>query len=917
MLSLICIAMQLSIQAHAQQRVEQLIRQWAEKSEVSIGKIRYHLLRNGLILQHIHIQRQHDQVNIQQLLVKAGAEQLAGVSPHIGKVDISGLNAEITYANNSLWSDQSQWQQLWQSTTDIHVHDGTLKLYLDNLATAALRIHQFSYNQRGDHDKRIITASGHTQQQGYIHLLGQTDTSNRLHGELHWQHLNAQDLAKASALQAIQGWVDGQAFWQQDTGLQLHGSMQLSSQQPGANPNQLRFSAHQTVPTNQTNPPHWAMDLHATAWPLTPWSAALPQIGQHRLQAGSFNGSSHWQGHAGAWHITSPHGDIHDVIFTAAINNADNARSWYAKQLQYSDASIHTDKHHMHLSQLDIHHANIRLHIPANHPMDQCSEDNKPDWQLSTDKIITHQLNLSLALPQGNISLPSLHGSSHWPAGQPLVFKLQSTPPTKQKNQKTQKEQREQRKITSPAEIAEASSAWHLQGSLMRPRSVQAATSILNIRAQHIPLSQLRPLLPLQGDPNGTTTLDGTASLHAAISVQHGRWQMHGKASMQDVRLSHGGNTWQADHLQLKFGPVGMGLERQRISSFRAQHWHYTAALHPLPPPDQDTHADPKNMKYQPAWWATTLRNNNINIGQLAWTQGSISVGQPTSVWVDQANLTIQTIQPDQYAAFTLEGNLSGGDLQVQGAWNMLSASPDFYGTASLHAATPFFLHNWMNASGMPRLMRGRLSVNLNVRKDHDRNHYLSQVDLDFRQGRVETGIFPSDPMPARMGFSTADLLHQLALEHGKIKLSYELAGQWQHNPLDLDRLGMGLQHAATTKLQHIQHPPTQKDTIPHVETRIRLHHGEPLSMNERSRIFNIIRKLRQHPAMILDMKVEWSGNNITPDKQRRIQRTQNMIERYMTYRKIDRNRIYPLWPLPEDHTDGINAIRLETRTLK
>ena len=87
--------------------------------------------------------------------------------------------------------------------------------------------------------------------------------------------------------------------------------------------------------------------------------------------------------------------------------------------------------------------------------------------------------------------------------------------------------------------------------------------------------------------------------------------------------------------------------------------------------------------------------------------------------------------------------------------------------------------------------------------------------------------------------------------------------------------------------------------------------------MNERSRIFNIIRKLRQHPDMILDMAVEWTGNTITPDKQRQIQRTQDMIERYLTYRNIDRLRIYPRWPLPEDHNDDISAIRLETRTLK
>jgi len=904
--------MQLSIQAHAQQRVEQMVRQWSEKSGVSIGKIRYHLLRNGLIVQHIHIQRQHDQINIQQLLVKAGPEQLADISPHIGKIDIFGLDAELTYGKHILQNHDKQWQQLWQSTTDIRVHNGTLKLYLDHQATdhhasTALRMHNIHYQQQQHQGKRIITASAQTQQ-GNIHMQGQIDKSNRANAALHWQHLNARNLAHASALQAIQGWVDGQIFWQQspDKPVHMHGSIAFSKHAPGTQPSQLRFTATQ-------GNDNWDIDWHASAWPLAPWSATLPMIGQQRLQAGNFDGSSHWQGHAGAWHITSPHGSIHNATFTASINNDDQAQSWHAKQLQYHDASLHTGNHRLHLARLAIHQGNIRLRLPP-HPAstdqqtNQHTEDNIQAWHISIDKIVTQQLDLSLALAQGKIRLPSLHGSSSWPTGQALVFKLHTN------NQNPQ---------ANSAEKNTETPVWHLQGSLPGSLPVESATAILNIRAEHVPLAQLRPLLPLQHASHGTVSLSGQASLHATISVQQGLWQMHGKASAQGIHLSHGGNTWQADQLQLTFGPVGMGLERQKVASMLAQHWQYTAALHPLPPPDQgqsqnpDNHADSGKNQPQPTWWATALRDNHLDIGQMAWTQGSISVGQPTSIWVDQANLTIHHIQPGQYAQISLDGQLSGGDLQLQGAWNMLSERPDFHGTASLHAATPFFLHDWMNASAMPRLMRGRLSAHLDVHNDPDRNHYRSNIALYFRQGIVEAGTFAADPMLARTGLSTADTIHQLASEHGDIKLSYQLAGSWQDQPLNLNRLGMGLQHAAITKLQHTQQPPKQKDTIPHVETRIRLHHGEPLSMNERSRIFNIIRKLRQHPTMLLDMKVEWGGSNITPDKQRRIQRTQDLIERYMAYRKIDRNRIYPLWPLPEDHTDGINAIRLETRTLK
>ncbi len=101
-------------------------------------------------------------------------------------------------------------------------------------------------------------------------------------------------------------------------------------------------------------------------------------------------------------------------------------------------------------------------------------------------------------------------------------------------------------------------------------------------------------------------------------------------------------------------------------------------------------------------------------------------------------------------------------------------------------------------------------------------------------------------------------------------------------------------------------------------EARIRLHDRERLSQNERIRLFSVVRKMRQHPDTIVELRARWSGkkeNTATATEIQRIRRTQQLIERYMVYRKVSSRRIFPVWPTIEDQSDETGSIQVVTRT--
>jgi len=892
MLGLLSVFMHLSIQSKAQERAVMLVQAWAKQADVHIGSINYHLLRNGLILRNIRIERKFNKLHIEQILMHSSPELLNNPTAHIGKVEISGVEAVYHQRERDhVWQDDPLLMTLWQASTTVSIKNGRLTLYLQEHGAKPLVINTISMQQHTESQQRMITASalmhdGFIQWQWHNNL--DTNTSN---GQFSWQHVNTQPSYEALDLQPKPGYLNGELEWQtmplqaeESTSFHIQGELRFESENVDSKePNaahqhqpiqRLQFNASQR---NKT----WDMHINALAWPLDIWRNVLPSINHRQLSAARWHGSSHWQGQPGKWHIKADAGMLTDVVVSGQKNS--HADDWSWQQINYDNFDFDLAQHRLRLSHLNMKHGNLTINATDASPSSVAS-----DWNISADQIQLHDMTLNITLAEGNLSLKALAGKAAWPPRQDFNFNIK----------------------TAGAKDS-IDTQWKLRGKAIRNVMPPFSKANFSMRAKHLPINTLRLLFPIQGDANSPITLTGQMELRSKISVHQGLWRMQGKAVAHDVQVSHAGNTWISKRISSNFGPIGMGLDSQPVQHLESDNWLYIAALAPL----QSIHRDQSTMpsSQQTSWWGSVLRDNNIHIDHISLNDGNISMGQQDALWAKKVNIQIDGITESQAANINVEATVGGGNFSLTGDWHALSEPQRFRGTASLQDATPFFLHDWMTASAMPRLIRGRLNADIDIHAGEDKGSYQSQWKLQLQRGLTETATPAPDPMLALSGLATTELLKHLAQADGTVILRDNISGLWQQRPLSFDMIGQSMQVALRQAAK--REAPTLKtletQLIPQPTTHIRLHGKKVLSLNERGRLFKIVRHLHQNPNISIDLIPKWTGQELQPNMLKRIQRTQQLIERYMLHRKISKQRIFPRWPVVSGQVDEISAIQI------
>ncbi len=598
------------------------------------------------------------------------------------------------------------------------------------------------------------------------------------------------------------------------------------------------------------------------------------------------DGSSHWLGQAGNWNITASKGVIHEAVFSAPLHLDSTDWSWH--KINYQDLKVDLSQHDVHLSQLKMYDGNMTL--SATNPALSQSQSSAPEWRISTDKIQIEKMTLAIALPDGNLTLQSLKGQAAWPKQQALSFDLKS----EQTNRATDAE-------------------WYLSGIVDKNMTNHLTDAEFSVISKHVPITALRPLLPLQNSARSPVTLAGTVNLNSHVSLHDGLWRMQGQANAVDVEVSHAGDIWTADHISWQFGPIGMGLNTQSIDHIVADNWAYVVALEPL-------HPTPRKLASTPAlqttWWAAALRSKNIHIRQLKLNQGVVSMGKKESRWAEEFDIQIDDLATKQWSNINATAKVGGGKLQLTGKWSALSKPQRFLGSASIQSALPFFSHSWMTASGMPRLIRGYLNASIDVEYALKEDRYQSRWQLQLVGGEAEAGNLNSDPMLARTGMNTYDLLRHLKQSNASIKLQGEVTGLWQQHPLSFEMIEqallLSLSQAASRQDGLDKKRASQINKETEIATQIRLHEYGPLSMNERIRTYKIVRMLRNKPAIDIDLRPLWSGQELTSETLARIQYTQKLIKRYMVHHGISQERIFLRWPTDSDQVQEISSIQVE-----
>ncbi len=407
-------------------------------------------------------------------------------------------------------------------------------------------------------------------------------------------------------------------------------------------------------------------------------------------------------------------------------------------------------------------------------------------------------------------------------------------------------------------------------------------------------------------------SLDGLASIHAEIVVRHGQWQSSGDMTVAGLSLNHSGDQLSSEQVEIVFGPIGSALPEQKIQSIDMQGWHYTAPLKPLTMNESANEAEADEPG--PYWWATLLHNHNWHIGALNLDGGVISVGREDSQWAGGLALHAEGIQADALSAFNLQGRVNGGLLVVDGQWNPLSTRPVYVLKARLTHANPFFLNDWLQASGMPRLIRGRLSFSLNVGKGKTPGSHIAASRIQLTRGMVEASIFPDDPLLGRLGYGLADVLARLDDGRGRAVVIFDIEDNELYRLPDLRRFGAAMQQAIQAGIKKGSTTSGRAEAH-HDEARIRLHESSGLSHNERTRLRKLWRQLKAHKDWILDLEPTWTGKTLNAPLIGRIRYTQALIEGFMHDRGISAGRVFPIWPTQQNHAEDLGFIHVLIRS--
>ncbi|WP_238701153.1 hypothetical protein [Mariprofundus erugo] len=880
-LALLAIGMHLSVQQQAQQQAGQLILQWGRDAGVEIGDVRYHLLRNGLVLQQIRLHKGDDTLAIAHMLIHANPKLLTGSHPRIASVSVSGVDASLHIpVGDGSWLDEPRLLQLWNATRAFDLHDGRLNLYPVQGKGKGLLVGDISLSLKTRAYEREVAASAGLPQGGSLDASWLRRDSAHSQIRMNWQQVDAAALARLLGLKVIAGKLAGDLAWDrvvsdvagQSGRNRVQGQMRLQTSAGSVRTHRLKWDV-------SGGDDSWVGDVDADAWPLRPWAEHFPSLSGRQLTAGHLDGALHWQGRPGAWHVSSDKGALYDLTYAAG-----GASAWYWSRVNYQQLSLDTQQRQLDIGSAELEDSRLVLDTARN----GAAAAGDDGWQISMGPMGVSNMMLAFSLPHGKVMLAGLSGQGNWPEHGPLSFELDS------------------------ADDADSDVSWHLQGRAERGQRA-LDTADFSVRGRNVPLQGLRALLPLRVYERQDASLAGQVDLDVTVAIRNQQWRMQGEAGARDFDLVHSGNTWSADHVNARFGPVGMGLPFQQIASLEATGWHYTGALQPLSATVQGGGTD-ASVRRRP-WWVTALQESGCHIDSLHWQQGTFSVGQSDARWGENIDLEMHHIEPGAWAPTRIDGIAGGSHFTLQGEWDLLSRVERMQGRATIDHALPFFLHDWMRLSGMPALVRGRLSAEVSVDADElEPGQWHSEVTLGLTGGRFNAQETPSDPLLARTGYKTVELLAGLKDEHGVAALSFEQRGRWAD--LSVDTFGDGLL-AALRDGMHEQHPVVDASMArerSHLETRIRLRDSTPLSFNERERLRKVVRKLRAHPDMVVNLRPEWTAAAMTEEELHRIQQSQKIIARYLVEgHDIAAERIFPIWSTAGEKGAEISSIRVET----
>jgi hypothetical protein len=305
-------------------------------------------------------------------------------------------------------------------------------------------------------------------------------------------------------------------------------------------------------------------------------------------------------------------------------------------------------------------------------------------------------------------------------------------------------------------------------------------------------------------------------------------------------------------------------------------------------------------------------RGTDWRVDQMDWQGGTVSFGRADAIWGSNVDLQLSGWADGQMAALKLSGDVDDGVFRAGGTLGRRNGALQANIKGSVAHARPFFLNEWLQVSGAPRLIRGRWASRFAWRTDaHGLGH--GNLRLWLRRWQLEAGVFPNDPFLGRTGFGAHDLLQRLGAERlAVLDADYTQAAA---QPLVWTELGGTLLAMLKQKANAADGGNPPASSAPRAETRIRLHGKAELSHNERARLRKLWRHLIANRKLVVDMLPQMQRQDLDTNLVATFRHTEDMIERFMTDRGIPRSRIFPVWPTQANRGRGSLGIRVEVRS--
>jgi hypothetical protein len=278
---------------------------------------------------------------------------------------------------------------------------------------------------------------------------------------------------------------------------------------------------------------------------------------------------------------------------------------------------------------------------------------------------------------------------------------------------------------------------------------------------------------------------------------------------------------------------------------------------------------------------------------------GSINIGGERP-WFSHADLQVFNWQT-QSARLTFQGDFGLSTLRAT-----MRLQPDARHIMrwktiqlSLKHANLFALSPWLSISGLPTLDMGQFSIQMRASKNPD---IKGTADISFSHLQCTTLNAQQDFLLQTTGYTGQDMIQRLEQKH-QIRFHLDFQGAATQ---DLGQvMGQALLQATTDKLAHAQ--PVKPDSISRqVLGNIRIHHKEPLSHNERTRLRQMIKRARHggHIELLPDL----GTSELTTQLETQIYQTQAMIKQFMSKHGIKPQNIYLVAARDKHHSISSTA---------